>query len=549
MKSNKEKFPAGSDELVDISSGVPKGDSARRYKNNGAGGKKKVIIIVSIAVAVVAALGVAGFCLFNSLNKQAETEEDKPFTFTDQTVISGIDVTGMTLEQAKQALQKDTKKLNKPIEITINLDGQTKKLTQDNFTYTYNIPQVVQQAYNDAMNPEKKVSKDEVRKYTVTSTVEEKSIDTNVASIEKEIDVAPKDAYVTKFHPFSENRFEYADAVDGREIDSKDLKTKLKGAFTNGGNFCKVDAVITTLPAEVTKEFLQNNIVKLSSYETTSYNTANGTNNMKVALEACNGSIIEPGDYVWSFNECTGDSNKEDNGYKPAHVISEGKIIDGVGGGICQASSTIYNAAIRANLNFEERYCHQWASDYVPTGLDATIDYPNLDLKISNPEKTQVFLESEVDGSTLHASFWGVKYGSYDEIKTHNEVSDTGSSSYTVRAWRVYLKDGKEIDREELHKSTYDMDYGVVFRSADYDSGATYGEKTESSDNSGDSGDSGNGGNNDNSNEQSYESSSEAEQSEAPAQSEQSQQSADSGGQSEQSSQSQSPGGSEGESQ
>ena len=287
---------------------------------------------------------------------------------------------------------------------------------------------------------------------------------------------------------------------------------------------------------------MKNNIVKLSSYETTSYNTANGTNNMSVALDACNGSIIEPGDYVWSFNECTGDSNKESNGYKPAHVISEGKIIDGVGGGICQASSTIYNAAIRANLNFEERYCHQWASDYVPTGLDATIDYPNLDLKISNPEKTQVFLECEVDGSTLHASFWGVKYGSYDEIKTHNEVSDTGSDSYSVRAWRVYLKDGKEIDREELNKSTYDMDYGVVFRSADYDSGATYGEKTESSDNSGN-----NNNNDDNdSNEQSYESSSDTGQSAESAQPEQSQQSADSGGQSEQSSQSQSSGGSEG---
>lgn len=538
MKRNKEKYPTGSDGLVDISSGVPKGGSSNRYKKDSAGKKKKVIIIVSIAVAVTAALGVAGFCLFNSLNSKPELEEEKPFTFTDQTVISGVDVTGMTLEQAKQALQKDVKKLNKPIEISINLDGQTKKLTQDNFTYTYNIPQVVQQAYNDAMNPEKKVSKDEVRKYTVTSTVQEKSIDTNVEAIEKEIDEAPKDACVTKFHPFSENRFEFAEASDGREIDSKDLKAKLKSAFTNGGNFCKIDAVITALPAEVTKDFLENNIVKLSSYETTSYNTANGTNNMKVALEACNGSIIEPGDYVWSFNECTGDSNKEDNGYKAAHVISEGKIIDGIGGGICQASSTIYNAAIRANLNFEERYCHQWASDYVPTGLDATIDYPNLDLKISNPENTQVFLECEVDGNTLRASFWGVKYGSYDEIKTHNEISDTGSSSYSVRAWRVYLKDGKEIDREELHKSTYDMDYGVVFRSADYDSGATYGEKTESSDNSDDSDDDDNSVSY--SNEQSSESSSQTEQSEIPVQSEQSQQSSDSGGQSEQSSQSQS---------
>ncbi len=507
MKVSKEKYNTGSDELVDISSGVPGGSGGSRYKKDGSGKKtKKVIIIVSIALAVTAALGVAGFCVFNSLSAQPKEEEDKPFTFTDQTVISGIDVTGMTLDQAKQALNKDVKKLNKPIEITIDLAGQEKKLNQDSFTYTYNIPQVVQQAYKDALNPDKAISKDEVRKYTVTSTVQEKSIDTNVAAIEKEIDVAPQDAYVSKFHPFSESRFEYVDEKSGREIDGKDLKTKLKNAFASGGNFCKIDTNIENLQPEITTEFLKNNIVKLSTYETTSTNTANGTNNMKIALEACNGSIINPGDDIWSFNDCTGDSNREENGYKSAHVISEGKLIDGIGGGICQASSTIYNAAIRANLEVEERYCHQWASVYVPTGLDATIDYPNLDLRLSNPSKTQVFLESEVDGSTLHATFWGVKYGSYDEIRTHNELDDQGSSTYTVRAWRVYLKDGREIDREELPKSTYDMDYGVMFIDADYDTGAQYKEKSDSSSDSNDS--------ENNVSEESYEESSDSDSSE-----------------------------------
>ena len=534
MKTNKGKFTQGNNGFVDISSGVPAGAGGSRYSKDP--GKKKtklVIIIVSISVVVAAALGVAGFCLFNNINETNEVEETKPFTFTEQTVISGIDVTGMTLDQAKQALKQDTKKLNKPIEISIDLAGKQKKLTQDNFTYTYNIDQVVQQAYNDAIDPEKKVSKDEVRSYTVTSTVEQKSIDNNVAAIEKEIDVKPVDAYVSKFHPFSENRFEYVAQEDGREINSKDLKTKLQNAFKNGGNFCKIETEITNLPAEVTTDYLKNNIVKLASYETTSTNTANGTNNMKVALEACNGSIIDPDD-VWSFNDCTGDSNQEENGYKSAHVISEGKLIDGIGGGICQASSTIYNAAIRANLDFEERYCHQWASVYVPTGLDATIDYPNLDLKIYNQNKTQVFLESEVDGSTLHVSFWGVKYGDYDEIETHNEVSDRGSSSYTVRAWRVYIKGGKEIDREELMKSTYDMDYGVMFISADYDSGSTYGESSGSDSDSGDGGnDSGGGGDNEDSG------SSEVSQDEGSESSAQSAQSSDSGSaQSEQSSES-----------
>ena len=227
---------------------------------------------------------------------------------------------------------------------------------------------------------------------------------------------------------------------------------------------------------------------------------------MKVALAACNGSVIESGD-EWSFNNCTGDSNLESNGYKSAHVISEGKIIDGIGGGICQASSTIYNAAIRANMEVEERHNHQWASSYVPTGLDATIDYPNLDLVLSNPTDFQMFLECRVEGNTLYASVWGVKSDSWDEIHTRNEVSDKGSKTYTVRAWRIYLKDGKEVDSEELFKSTYDLDYGVVFIEADNDTSlGGSGNDSSNSDNNNSYSSSGGGGGSQSSSSQSSES-------------------------------------------
>ena len=200
-------------------------------------------------------------------------------------------------------------------------------------------------------------------------------------------------------------------------------------------------------------------------------NTENGTNNMKVSLAACNGSIIDPGE-IWSFNDCTGDSNLASNGYLPANVIVDGKIEQGNGGGICQSSSTIYNAAIRANLDIVERAPHEWASLYVPTGLDATIDYPNLDLKLENPSKYQVFLECKLVNYTLYVSFWGVQDSSYDEIRTRNELGETSGSKYSVKAWRVYFKDGKKIKEEELPSSYYDLKNGQVFYPADNDAGA-----------------------------------------------------------------------------
>ena len=127
-------------------------------------------------------------------------------------------------------------------------------------------------------------------------------------------------------------------------------------------------------------------------------------------------------------------------------------------------------------MKVEERYCHKWASSYVPTGLDATIDYGNLDLKLSNPTDYQMFLECKVVDNTLYVSFWGWKSDSYDLIMTRNKLTNKGSSSYTVKAWRVYYKDGKEIDSESLGSSTYDTENGYVFIDANNDPRAKYGD-------------------------------------------------------------------------
>lgn len=497
-EDNSKYYILDSDVMMDISSGTPvaaneetgdedkqhysdgfstkeKNNKPERYKksSDNPGKKKKIIIISSIAAAVVIALGVTGFVIFNSFNKQINASADEQeFIFNDKTIVSGIDITGKNMEQAKLLLEKNKDKFITPITLSIGVNGETVKLTQSDFSYEFNIEDVLKRAKHDYESGQKPTEDvDGAITYTVTAKVKEESINSNVGKICKDTDTEPKNAYVTDFKPYSDDRFEFAEAQDGCKVDSDDLKQKISTVFVRGESVSTIEAKVEKESADVNAEELSKKLVKLSSYETYSTNTANGTSNMKVSLEACNGSIIDPGE-VWSFNGCTGDSNLESNGYKSAHVISDGKLIDGIGGGICQSSSTIYNAAVRANMEIEERYNHKWASNYVPTGLDATIDYPNLDLKLSNPTDFQMFLECKVVGSTLYASFWGVKSGNYDEIHTHNEVSDTGSKSYSVRAWRVYIKDGKEIDREELSKSTYDNDYGVVFIEADNDTRA-----------------------------------------------------------------------------
>ena len=465
----------GNDGLMDISSGTP--IAAEGYSDgfgagglsNPNGGKKKIVIISAVAAAVVVVLGAAGVLLFQNLNKESEAaKQSEEFMFAENTVVSGVDISNRTVKLAKKLLERNEDKFVTPITFDIDVNGKNFQLKEADFTYTYNIDDVLAQIKSDTEKNQLATDENGKTTYTITATVVDDSITKNVSKLCEENDSEPKNAYVTDFKPYSENRFSFEEAVNGIKVDAKDLSTKIKDGFSKGNSVSKIAAVTETLKADMDAETLESKLVKLSTYETYSTNTENGTSNMKVALSACNGSVIKPGEN-WSFNSCTGDSNLESNGYKSAHVISEGKIIDGIGGGICQASSTIYNAAVRANLEIEERHNHQWASSYVPTGLDATIDYPNLDLVLSNPTKYQMFLECRVEGSTLYASFWGVKSDKWDDIHTRNEVTDQGSKSYTVRAWRIYLKDGKEVDSEELFKSTYDLDYGVVFIAADND--------------------------------------------------------------------------------
>ena len=410
--------------------------------------------------AVAIALWNAGIFSLPGLPKK-EPEPTKPFTFAADTKVSGLDISGKTVSQARMFLKLNESELMPPKTIAVQIAGSETSLTQEDFDYTYNIDEVVEQVVADAEN---KLSTAEYT-YTVEAKVTDLSVKQAAEKVCEEYNAEPVNARVSAFHPFANDRFEIEDAQDGLTVDAENLKTQLAAAFASEQPEVTIEAQTQNVPATVTAEYIKKNLVKLSSYETTSSNTDDATNNMKISMEACSGSIIEPGE-IWSFNDCTGDSNLESNGYKSANVISEGKVTQGIGGGICQSSSTIYNAAILANMGIYERYPHKWASYYVPTGLDATIDYPNFDLVLKNTSEYQMFLECRVIDKTLYATFWGVHSSNYDYITLGNELLHSDESGYSVKTWREFYKDGEKAWKEDLPESHYDPENGEQFISA-----------------------------------------------------------------------------------
>ena len=184
---------------------------------------------------------------------------------------------------------------------------------------------------------------------------------------------------------------------------------------------------------------------RMAVFSTVSTNNENGTYNMSRALKSFNQVVIQPGQTL-SFFSVAGPCGKA-QGYKQAGVV--GGV--GYGGGICQASTTLYGAAVRAGLTIVQRRNHSVPSTYVPIGQDAMVDYGSSDLKFRNDYDYPVKLVTYVSGRTLYAEVWGMQPDWYDNINVRSW--STGVKSAV--AYRDYVKNGKTVKTEQLPSSYY----------------------------------------------------------------------------------------------
>ena len=191
---------------------------------------------------------------------------------------------------------------------------------------------------------------------------------------------------------------------------------------------------LTTAMPELTREKLQKKLFAdvLGECTTNIGGTANRLNNVKVAAAALHNVVIMP-DGVFSYNDTLG-PRTSDRGYKGAPAYVGGKTVDEVGGGICQNSSTLYLAALYANLEMVERRNHMYAVGYVPDGLDATVAYNAIDFRFCNNTGYPLRLDVTVEGRTLTVRIHGTKK---DDTTVKMETQRVSTTNYTT----VYKED------------------------------------------------------------------------------------------------------------
>lgn len=185
-----------------------------------------------------------------------------------------------------------------------------------------------------------------------------------------------------------------------------DLNAKINGDI---GADTNIDIQLKNAEPKVTAESLKEINTLMSSFST-SYlggSSQERANNIELAVKSLNGKVIKP-DQVFSFNETLGERTLA-KGYKYAPVIVDSKLVKGIGGGICQVSTTLYNAAVKANMEITERNHHSLPVHYVSTGMDATVDFGNLDLKFRNNSKYPVYIEAVITGGKIVINLYSHK--------------------------------------------------------------------------------------------------------------------------------------------
>jgi vancomycin resistance protein YoaR len=270
----------------------------------------------------------------------------------------------------------------------------------------------------------------------------------------------------------------------GVRLMEAELKTSLLRSFYHDGSPYVAMPMVAVEPKVTAESLRQAGIVVMQSIFSTQFNAEDVKRsiNVKLAADKINGQILQPGE-TFSFNETVGPRDKA-SGFQEALEFFDGELVPGIGGGVCQVSSTIYNAALLANLDITERLNHGKPLSYIALGRDATVVYGVIDFKFVNSSNSPIMLMSEVQGNTLYAAIFGreklketidiiiteqkeippvtVKKPDPELPAGETKIENKGAPGYELKVYRLVSRGGKVIKREFLSKDQYMADNIII---------------------------------------------------------------------------------------
>ena len=270
----------------------------------------------------------------------------------------------------------------------------------------------------------------------------------DVAAIHGEVYRKEENAYFTT-EPYAV----FADVV-GVDFDEGRLQAQidedpLKEEYVIGLDYTKADVTVDDLGREAFPDLL-------GSFSTEYVNNPDRTTNLRLAARKINGTVVMPGE-EFSYNKVVG-KRTISAGYKEAAIYQDGTVTNGVGGGICQVTTTLYNAAIKANMEITQRRNHMFIPSYVSGGKDATVAWGSTDFRFVNSRDYPIKIEAGVSDGTCRVKIYGLrKSDDYDNIYLTTKTVKKTSNSIVIDSYRVYERDGEVVYSKKMYRDTYKL--------------------------------------------------------------------------------------------
>lgn len=306
--------------------------------------------------------------------------------------------------------------------------------------------------------------------------IDKKPEEIDIDKIHNEIYKETKDAYYTK-EPFTV--YPEVEGIDFNVEDAKKILQEEKEEYEISLVITKPNITIADIGTEAFPD-------KLATF-TTRYDVSNKdrTVNLELACQKINEKVVSPGE-VFSYNKTLG-ARTVAAGYKNAKVYSNGEVVDGIGGGICQISSTLYNSVLLANLEIVERRNHQFVTSYLPAGRDATVVYGMTDFQFKNTRKYPIRIVASAQNGIATVSIYGlkeeneytftfntktiasipftVKYVEDNTLPVGTEkIKQKGANGLKTETYITKMLNGKVVSTTLLSKDTYDAMNKIVLK-------------------------------------------------------------------------------------
>ena len=422
----------------------------------------------------------AAYEAYAAIRKTVEQE-----AFFPGVTIDGIDLGGMSMEEAQALVDMGQQQTTNAFSLVVEGGGKRWRITSDQVPMTFDGQQVLERAYAVGRRGTLEERYSEIIRtaeqgaaFTTGFSYDREAVGSLADVIGDSLNYAAKDATLDAFD-VNNRTFTFTEAQPGYRIDRAQLAEDILAALDAGA----YDRVVTPkgekIEPEITRAQLEGLFGKVASFTTETTKDRDRNANIELSASALNGRVVMPGDTL-SFNQCTGQRTGA-KGYREAGAIAGGVLVDDTGGGVCQTSSTLFNAVIRADLEIVEREAHSWPASYVNKGEDATVNWPSLDFVFRNNGQFPVFVVAWYEKQKVTVEIYGQLLPDGQRIELYSEVvkelkpSDEvlmtldeslpmgtrkagrkKRTGYVVDTYKVYYDNaGQEIERKKLWTTTY----------------------------------------------------------------------------------------------